>query len=117
MSAGRSASSLLFTLIATIVLFAVFAGISSLNVLEKHAYMPGFGWNQPADTASGLHGVCDIDTSTRGFPIAATRQAAPPDDCLKVKNPLAQAMNYALYFAVAGIISVGAVEGVRSRLP
>lgn len=113
MSAGRNASTLLFTLVATIILFAVFAGVSSLNVLEKHAYMPQAGWNQPTDNAPGLHGVCDIDTATAGFPLAVSRQAAPPDDCLKATNPLAKAMNYALYFAVAGIISVAVVGSVR----
>ncbi len=116
MSAGRNASSLLFTLIATIILFAVFAGISSLDPLEKHAYMPGFGWDEPTDNAPGLHGVCEVDTSTTGFPLATGRQAAPPDDCLKAANPLAKAIDFALYFAVAGIISVGVVEGVRSRI-
>lgn len=116
MSAGRSASSLLFTLIATIILFGVFAGISSLNALEKHAYMPSFGWTQPTDNAPGLHGVCEPTTATSGFPLASSRQAAAPDNCLKATNPLAMYMNYALYFAVAGIISVGVVESMRPRL-
>lgn len=113
MSAGRSASSLLFTLIATLVLFAVFAAVSNLDSLEKHAYAPEFGWNQPTDNASGLHGVCDISTATTGFPLAVTKQAAPPDDCLKATNPIARSLNFALYFAAAGIISVGAVGGMR----
>jgi hypothetical protein len=117
MSAGRSASSLLFTLIATIILFGLFVGVSSLKALEKHAYMPGFGWQQPADNAAGLHGVCEPTTATTGFPLVTTRQADAPDNCLKARNPLAHAMNFALYFAIAGIISVGVVESMRSRLP
>jgi len=116
MSAGRNASTLLITLIATIVLFAVFASVSSLNTLEKQAYMPSIGWQQPTDNASGLHGVCDIDTSTTGFPLATTRQAAPPDDCLKAANPLAQAINYALYFAVAAILSVALAGSFGRKL-
>lgn len=111
MSAGRSASTLLATLVATMLLFAVFVGISTADILERHAYTPGFGWNQPADKTPGniLHGVCASTAVTSGFPLAASRQAAPPDNCLKATNPLAQAMNYALYFAAAAIISVALV--------
>lgn len=118
MSAGRNASSLLITLIVTIVLFAVFAGISSLNALEKHAYMPGFGWEGPnVDNPDNIiGGVCAPATFISGFPIANTRQAMPKN-CLKDTNIIASSMNYALYFAVAAIIAVGVVESVRAKLP
>ncbi len=117
MSAGRNASSLLFTLIATIILFSVFVGISSMNALENHAYMPSFGWREPSvdyRPAGIIGGVCAPTTATTGFPIASTRQAEIPDNCMKATNPLAQVMNYALYFAIAAIISVGLVGRMRS---
>jgi hypothetical protein len=111
---------LLFTLIATIILFFVFAGVSTLNVLEQHAYMPSFGWKEPtADYHPGsiIGGVCGPTAAINGFPLASTRQAAIPDNCMKATNPIASAINYALCFAIAGIISVGVVESVRSRIP
>lgn len=128
MSAGRSASGLLFALVATVILFGVFAGISSLNVLEKHAYMPEFGWQQPkVSTPAGIvGGVCaplgvragfsGPSVGTTGFPLSNTRQADAPHDCLKATNPLARSMNFAIYFAAAAIISVAAFERIRHRL-
>jgi len=102
-------------------LFGVFVGVSNLNVLEKHAYMPEFGWDQPkvvenALAGAPIGGVCAPTNVTSGFPLADKRQADLPYDCLKATNPLAQYMNYALYFAVAAIISVAVFERVRHRL-
>jgi len=122
MSAGRNASSLLFTLVATIVLFTVFAGVSSLNALEKHAYMPEFGWGKEPSVdyhpGSIIGGVCapTPTVANAGFPITSTRQAEIPDNCLKAKNPLAQVMNFALYFAVAASISVALIGNFGRKL-
>jgi hypothetical protein len=108
---------MLFSLLGTMVLFLVFIGAGTLDLIEEHAYMPQVGWQEPTDNAPGIHGVCAPTTATSGFPLAATRQAAPPNNCLKATNPLARSMNYALYFAIAAIISVGAVSSIGRRIP
>jgi hypothetical protein len=109
----------LFSLIGTIILFFVFAGVSSLNILEEHAYMPDFGWKEPSvdyHPGSVIGGVCAPTTTLGGFPIANTRQAAIPDNCMKAWNPLAGFMDYALWFALAAFISAALAERVRHRL-
>jgi hypothetical protein len=108
---------LLFSLLGTMLLFVIFAGVSTVNLLERHAYMPDVGWQQPTDNASGIHGVCAPTTVTSGFPLASAKQADAPNNCLKAINTLARSMNYALFFAVAAIISVGAVSSLRNRIP
>jgi hypothetical protein len=110
---------LLFSLLATAVLFLVFAGVSTVNLLERHAYMPDVGWQQPKVNASNsvIGGVCATDTATSGFPLATSRQADAPNNCQKATNPLARSMNYALFFAVAAIIAVGAVSNIQRRIP
>jgi hypothetical protein len=115
MSAGRNASMLFVSAVMTLVLFLVFAGVSRLDALEKHAYVPGVGWQQPADNAPGIHGVCAPDSATGGFPLADSRQAALPDNCSKAHNVTARAIDFALYFAVAAIIGVGAANIVRQN--
>jgi hypothetical protein len=83
-------------------------------VLEKHAYMPQTGWNQPPGVVPGLHDVCPSTTS--GFPLASSREVETPVNCLQAKNSLARSINYALYFAAAAIIAVAVVERIKDRL-
>lgn len=118
MSAGRSASSLLITLLMTIVLFVVFMAWSRLDILQKHAYDLGYGWKE----ATTLYpvGDCGSGYANAGFPLKSSRDDRrdyDPSGCEGGTNVLARDMNYALYFAAAGIVSVGIVEMVRSRLP
>ncbi len=115
--AHRNASTVLFSLLGTAVLFLIFAGVSSLNFLEQHSYVAQIGWQEPTDKAPGIHGVCAPTDATSGFPLATAKQASPPNNCLKATNPLAQAMNYSLFFAVAAIIAVGAVNTMARRIP
>lgn len=117
MSAGRNASSLLISLIITVILFVVFAAASSLGTLERHAYMPNAGWEQPkASTPAGIiGGVCAPTAVTSGFPLASSRQAEIPHNCLKATNPVARAMNFALSFALAAIVSVALVVTTKGR--
>jgi hypothetical protein len=117
MASERNASILLFTLLATIVLFAILAVAGNTKAFEEHAYMPGFGWVEPnVDNPHNIiDGSCEPSTLMSGFPIATTRQAMP-NNCLKDTNLIAASMNYAIYFAAAAIISVGAVGVVRDRL-
>lgn len=117
MSAERNASTLLISFAATIILFLLFMGVSSLSVLERHAYMPDIGWEQPKVSAPAgiIGGVCAPDPATNGFPLAYRRQADLPHNCLKATNPMSQYMNYALYFAVAAVIAVAIATVVRNR--
>jgi len=115
MSAGRNASTLLISLVGAVILFFAFAGVSSLNALEQHAYMPDIGWEQPkVETPEGIiGGVCAPTKATNGFPLAYSKQADLPHNCQKATNPLARSMNYALYFATAAIIAVGAASRLK----
>lgn len=112
MSAERTASYLLFALVSTIVLFAVFAGVSRLPFLAKHAYATDYGW-QTAASAQPV-GVCDRSVAPKGFPITERRPSqADPTGCADETNAMAGYMNLALYFAAAAMISVGAVGIMR----
>jgi hypothetical protein len=75
-----------------------------------------FGWGKEPDAdwhpGSIIGGVCAPTTAINGFPLASTRQAEIPDNCLKVINPLAQLIDYALYFTVAAIIAVSVVRNI-----
>lgn len=120
MSAGQNASFALIGLIATCLLFGIFAGISHLNVLEKHAYAMEVGWQKVTMTSPTYVspvGGCKGGGETEGFPLASKRPVRDidPNGCLKAPNPLANAMNYAIYFAVACIIGAGVVNVARSR--
>ena len=96
----------------------VFVGVSRLDVLEKHSYALDVGWQTPAGQTAP-QGECDRLLTKRGFPLTIRRPApadADPTGCLDQTDPLASAMNYAIYFAAACILSVGVVGAVRSRL-
>lgn len=115
MAAGRNASTLLMTLVATFVLLGVLLVVSGLNVFEKHAYTLNFGWQTP--TAPQPSGVCDRAVTYKGFPVRTSRPADPADDpsgCLDSTNPLAESLNFALCFAVAGLVSVTVVSRLRN---
>lgn len=116
MLAGRSTSSLLITLLMTVVLFMAFMAWSRLDVLQEHAYDLGYGW-QEATTVYPA-GDCSAGYSNEGFPLKSRRDDRrdyDPSGCEGGANMLARSLDYALYFAVAGIVSVGVVEMVRSR--
>jgi hypothetical protein len=118
MSAGRNASFILTGLIATCLLFGIFTGISHLGVLQKHAYAMEVGW-QTVEPATPPPGECDRQLVTRGFPLTTRRPASSEEDatgCLDDTNPLANAMNYAIYFALACIVGAGVAEAARNRL-
>jgi hypothetical protein len=106
---------MLFTLAGTVILFLIFAGVSTLSVLGRLAYVPETGWQQPAiSSINDSSGGCAYDRkTTSGFPVAYNRQADEPYSCLKAMNSLARAVNYALCFAIAAILSVSIVNVMR----
>jgi len=109
---------MLVAVVATFVLFGVFAALSHLNVLEKHAYDTGIGW-QTTRPATPPPGECDRAMTVKGFPLATRRPTPAAEDatgCLDDTNPLAAAMNYAAYFAVACILAAALTNAVRSKL-
>jgi hypothetical protein len=115
MAAGRNASTLLITLVATIVLFVVFVAGSKVDAVDKHAYSLDFGWQIPKTGQPS--GECDRAVTYKGFPLRSSRPADPADDpsgCLDSTNPFAGAMDFALCFAAAGIISAAVVSGIRN---
>jgi hypothetical protein len=115
MAIGRNASTLLLTLVATIVIFAVLLVVSGLGTLERHAYTLNFGWQVP--NVGQPSGVCDRALTYKGFPIRTGRPADPADDpsgCLDSTNALAQGINFALCFAVAGLVSATVVSRLRN---
>ncbi len=114
MSAGRSASTLLFALVSTIVLFAVFSVVINLSALSKYSYDPGYGWQ--AEKATGaLRGICDRPLTTKGFPLTTRRPAKDdPSGCLDETNTLAKDINLALCFSLAAIVSVGEASIIKN---
>lgn len=117
MSAGRTASAFLVTIVSTLVFFLVFWAVSSLPVLTKHSYTTDYGW-QTARTvqAAGVQGVCDRPLTTKGFPLSTRRPvpaAADPSGCQDQTNPMAGYMNLALCFAVAALISTAIGAAVK----
>lgn len=113
MSASQTASALLLTLISTVALFLIFAGVTSLSVLAKHSYALDYGWQTPK--AAAPIGECDRALTVKGFPLTTRRPSTDPSGCLDETNTLAREMNLALCFAAAAIISVGAVGVMRNR--
>lgn len=118
MAAARNPNMILFSLIVTVVLFGVFIGLSRLHVLERHAYVPEAGWQQPsASSIAASHGGCSYDPkTTSGFPLVYSRQADLPYTCLKAKNPLARSLNFAACFALGCVVAVGITELAKERL-
>lgn len=116
--AANRASVTLVAVVATFVFFGIFAAVSHLSVLEKHGYDTGTGWQTVKPVAS-TGGQCDRMLTTKGFPLTTRRPATPAEDatgCLDNTNPLANAMNYAIYFAVACILAAAIANAARSKL-
>lgn len=107
--AAQNASSLLAGLVIAAALFGVLLGASSLKPLAGRGYALDYGWQTPPQPVSH-GGVCDRPLITKGFPLTTARPANDPTGCLDARNPLAQAMNVAICFAIASILSVGAVN-------
>ncbi len=117
MATGRNASSLLVTLLMTIVFFALFVGISSIDMLSRHAYDFGYGWQ--ASTVKYPAGDCAHPYTNTGFPLKNTkddRRDEDPSGCEGSSNPLARSMDLALFFAAAAILSAGIVGVAKERL-
>ncbi len=121
MATSQSASMVLFSLLGTVILFVAFAGISKLNILDRHAYVPEVGWQWPSETKPPstdnweYYDTCQNKNKTSGFPLADWRGAASAVRCLHATNPLASGINYALYFAAAAILSTGIVIAMKER--
>lgn len=116
--AANRASVTLVAVVATFVLFGLLAAVSHLKVLEKHGYDTGIGW-QTAKPAFPPAGQCDRVLITRGFPLTTRRPATSAEDatgCLDDTNPLANAMNYAIYFALACIVAAAVANAARNKL-
>ena len=117
MSAGRTASAFLITILSTLVLFLTFWAIGNLPVLAKHSYSTDYGWQVVQTTGTTTaQGVCDRPLTTKGFPLATLRPtpaAADPSGCQDQSNPMASYMNLALYFAVAALISTAIGAAVK----
>jgi hypothetical protein len=118
MSAGRTASAFLITIVSTLVLFLVFWAIGNLPVLAKHSYATDYGWQtvQTTQQTTAAQGICDRPLTTKGFPLS-TRRPAPaavdPTGCQDQSNPMAGYMNLALYFAAAALISTAIGAAVK----
>ena len=117
MSASRTASAFLVTIVSTLVLFLVFWAIGNLPVLAKHSYATDYGWQTvPAARTTAVQGICDRPLTTKGFPLSTRRPApaaADPSGCQDQSNPMAGYMNLALYFAAAALISTAIGAAVK----
>lgn len=113
MSAGRTASTLLLSLVSTAVLFTLFALAIRIPPLADYSYHLDYGWQRAAASPAGQ---CDKPLADRGFPLTTERPAKDdPSGCLEETNPLAGYMNLALCFALAAIVGV-AEAGVISNM-
>ncbi len=113
MATQRNAKVLLVTLVSALILFLILVATINIPALGKHGYVANFGWQTPESQAGG---GCDRALATKGFPLTTQRPANDAAGCLDSTNPLARAMNLALCFVAASVISVALTEGIKGRL-
>ncbi|HEX5744366.1 MAG TPA: hypothetical protein VFX84_02870 [Candidatus Saccharimonadales bacterium] len=116
MMSGNRASSLLVALVATIMLFSVFAAAINVPLLANYSYDLDYGWQAEAPSALANERTreCPNPARTAGFPITTSRPADNGLACFET-NTLAKYMNLALCFAAASIIAVAIATATRNR--